>query len=77
MSVDLLIRNGPVIDGSGAPRYQADVAITGGKIVGIGRLNEIEARFDPEQLDPFFERLRAALIREVNEKVLHFKQTVL
>lgn len=43
----------------------------------IGRLNEIEARFDPEQLDPFFERLRAALIREVNEKVLHFKQTVL
>ena len=40
MSVDLLIKNGTVIDGSGAPRFAADVAINDGKIVGIGRLSD-------------------------------------
>src|ERR1700754_4924517 len=35
--VDLLIKNGQVIDGSGGPRMQADVAITGDKIVYVGR----------------------------------------
>jgi N-acyl-D-amino-acid deacylase len=40
MAHDLLIKNGTVIDGSGAPRYQADVAIDGGKVVQIGRINE-------------------------------------
>ena len=29
MSYDLVIKNGTVIDGSGAPRYRADVAIAG------------------------------------------------
>ena len=33
MSYDLLIRNGTVVDGTGAPRYQADVAIADGKVV--------------------------------------------
>ena len=27
MSYDLVIKNGTVIDGSGAPRYRADVAV--------------------------------------------------
>jgi N-acyl-D-aspartate/D-glutamate deacylase len=40
MSYDLLIKNGTVIDGSGAPRYRGDVAITDRKIVRIGRINE-------------------------------------
>ena len=40
MSIDLLIKNGTVIDGSGAPRFMADVAIDKGKVVGIGRLNQ-------------------------------------
>ncbi len=35
--VDLLIKNGQVVDGSGGPRMQADVAITGDKIVYVGR----------------------------------------
>lgn len=37
---DLIIRNGTVIDGSGMARYRADVAISGGRIAGIGRIRE-------------------------------------
>src|SRR4029450_2313569 len=36
MSADLIIRGGTVIDGSGAPGRQADVAVTGDRIPGIG-----------------------------------------
>ncbi|WP_298925059.1 amidohydrolase family protein [uncultured Ramlibacter sp.] len=36
--VDLIIRNGTVIDGSKAPRYEADVAVKDGRIVAIGEL---------------------------------------
>ena len=32
MVYDLLIKNGMVVDGTGAPARQADVAITGGTI---------------------------------------------
>ena len=32
---DLLIKNGTVIDGTGAPRFQADVAVKDGKIAKI------------------------------------------
>src|SRR6185436_13740001 len=32
---DLVIRNGTVIDGTGAARVRADVAITGGRIVRV------------------------------------------
>ncbi len=32
---DLIIRGGTVVDGTGAPRYQADVAIKGDKITCI------------------------------------------
>jgi len=37
MSCDLLIRNGTIVDGSGAPPYRADIAITQGRIAEIGR----------------------------------------
>ena len=40
MAYDLLIKNGFVVDGSGAPRFAADVAISNGKIAKIGRINE-------------------------------------
>jgi len=37
---DLIIRNGTIIDGSGLPAYQADVAISNGRIVRLGRVDE-------------------------------------
>jgi len=37
---DLLIKNGTVIDGTGAPRRQADVAVSGGKIAEIGKVGD-------------------------------------
>jgi len=37
---DLLIKNGTVIDGTGAPRRQADVAIADGKIAEIGKVKD-------------------------------------
>src|SRR5437870_12547713 len=39
MSHDLIIRGGTIIDGSGLPRYQADVGIKGGRITAIGKVS--------------------------------------
>lgn len=36
---DIVIRGGTVIDGSGAPRYRADVAVSGGSIARVGDLS--------------------------------------
>ena len=44
MALDLLIKNGTVVDGSGMPRYRADVGIRGGKIVEIGRIGAAAER---------------------------------
>jgi N-acyl-D-aspartate/D-glutamate deacylase len=38
MAFDLVIRGGTVIDGSGAPRFTADVAIAGDRIVEVGKV---------------------------------------
>ena len=40
MSYDLVIKNGTVIDGSGLPRYRADVGVRRGRIAAIGRIRE-------------------------------------
>ncbi len=37
MQYDLIIRNGMVIDGTGAPAFRADVAVQGDRIAAIGR----------------------------------------
>ena len=36
MSYDVLIKGGTVVDGSGADRFQADVAINSDRVVAIG-----------------------------------------
>jgi len=46
---DLIIRNGTVVDGTGRPRFEGDIAIEGGKIAALGRVagrgtREIDAR---------------------------------
>jgi N-acyl-D-aspartate/D-glutamate deacylase len=40
MSYDLLIKNGTVVDGTGAPRYRADIAVANGKIAEIGKVTD-------------------------------------
>jgi N-acyl-D-amino-acid deacylase len=40
---DLLIRNGTIIDGTGAPAYRADVGVLGGEIAAIGALSSAQA----------------------------------
>ena len=44
MAFDLLIKNGRVVDGSGGPEFRADVAVSKGKIVGVGRFNDSATR---------------------------------
>ena len=44
MGLDLLIRGGTIVDGSGAARYQGDVGIQGGRIVDIGRVRSVAER---------------------------------
>jgi len=40
MSYDLLIKNGAVVDGTGAPARHADVAVAAGKIAEIGKIGD-------------------------------------
>ena len=44
MSLDLVIRNATVVDGSGAPRYRADLGVSKGRIAEIGRITARAAR---------------------------------
>jgi len=40
MAFDLVIRGGRVVDGSGMPGFQADVALQGGRVARIGRVTD-------------------------------------
>jgi N-acyl-D-amino-acid deacylase len=44
MAYDLIIKNGTVVDGTGAPRLRADVAIARGQIAAVGQIKENAAR---------------------------------
>src|SRR5262245_9583618 len=51
MGFDLVIKNGTVVDGSGAARYRGDVGIAEGRIVEIGRIRApAERTLDAEGL---------------------------
>jgi N-acyl-D-amino-acid deacylase len=60
MSYDLIIRNGTIVDGTGAPRRQADIAIVQGRIAEIGKvtggahrtLNASDLMVAPGFIDP-------------------------
>ena len=43
MAFDVVILNGTIVDGSGAPRYKADVGISNGRIEAIGALGSAES----------------------------------
>jgi len=35
---DLMIKNGTIVDGTGAPRYRADLMVAGGRIAEVGSI---------------------------------------
>jgi N-acyl-D-aspartate/D-glutamate deacylase len=39
MEYDIIIRNGTIVDGTGLPRYRADVGISAGQIASIGKVS--------------------------------------
>ena len=46
VSFDTIIRNGTIIDGSGLPRYNADIGLRNGFIARIGDLDDVSAETD-------------------------------
>ncbi len=58
--IDLVIRNGTIVDGTGAPRFRGDIAIDRGRIVAVGTVaetgrSEVDAAGDcvaPGFIDP-------------------------
>jgi N-acyl-D-aspartate/D-glutamate deacylase len=40
MAYDLVIRNGTIVDGTGAPRRRADIAVSDGRIAEIGKCKD-------------------------------------
>src|SRR5216684_4499489 len=40
MTYDIIIKGGTIVDGTGAPRFDADLALANGRIAEIGRISE-------------------------------------
>jgi len=40
MAYDLVIKNGTIVDGTGAPRFRGDIAVAGDRIAEIGKVTE-------------------------------------
>src|ERR1700737_4694428 len=40
MTYDIVIKGGTIVDGTGAPRFDADLALANGRIAEIGRVSE-------------------------------------
>lgn len=49
--MDVLIKNGTIVDGSGAPAYQGDIGIAAGKITEIGQPRTLSAGRQAEIID--------------------------
>ncbi len=63
---DLLIKNGTVVDGTGAAPFRADVAIAGGKVAAVGKVSDgakrvIDASDLIVAIPHAFQQLRAEL----------------
>ena len=44
MAYDLVIKNGTVVDGTGAPRRHADIGVANGRIAEIGKISDHASR---------------------------------
>jgi N-acyl-D-amino-acid deacylase len=51
--LDVLLRGGWVVDGTGAPPFRADVGLSGTRIAAIGRLGETEAACEVDASDRY------------------------
>lgn len=60
--MDIIIRGGTIVDGTGSPSYKADLGIDGGHIAAIGDLGEHAARTDIDATRNGRQWFRATLI---------------
>lgn len=42
--LDLIVKNGQIVDGTGSPRHGGNIGIRDGRIVGLGQVDEVAAR---------------------------------
>ena len=75
MAYDLVIKNGTVIDGSGLPRYRADVGMRHGRIVTIGQLILFSTETGDAWLLDVTDQLAARLSRDGDPEPIHLQET--
>ncbi len=51
MGIDILLRNGTLVDGSGAPARAADIAVSGGRIAAVGDLSAVPDEGVAQEID--------------------------